>query len=260
MEMKIAFNLFAANTIRSYIPLSGAMGVAAKAISSSQKDIYNDMMKYVQNRLPVVNTMLPEQIDFWTGNPLNDINNPFLRILNAGNPIKVSDGQEDWRKWLYESGWDGMSMLRNASGGGNYEYTPEQRELIYRYMAEQNLAKEIAGPRFMGNASFNEIIGKVRTAKMSGKKLKEDGSPYLYKLELTPVHTEINKLLREAKKRAEERLIRENPQIAESILNQKRIDKLIGQGRIDEAQRVGVEASSNRNQNIQDFSQYYKKP
>ena len=110
----------------------------------------------------------------------------------------------------------------------------------------------------MGNETFAEIIGKVRTAKMSGKKPKEDGTPYEYKVQLTPVHTEINKLLREAKKRAEERLIRENPQIAESILTQKRIDKLIGQGRIDEAQRVGVEASSNKNQNIENFSQYYK--
>ena len=236
------------------------MGVAAKAISSSQKDIYNDMMKYVQNRVPVANTMLPEQIDFWTGKPLNDIDNPALRILNAGSPIKVSDGQEDWRKWLYESGWDGMSMLRYATGGGNYEYTPEQRELIYRFIAEDNLAEIIKGPKFMGNKAFAEIIGKVRAAKMSGKKLKEDGSPFEYKIELTPVHSAINKLLNEAKARAERRLTTDPKykNIAESILIQKRIDKYMKQGRIDEAQRTGVEASSDRNQNIENLSQFYK--
>ena len=174
------------------------------------------------------------------------------------SPIKISDGQEDWREWLYSTGWDGMSMLRYATGGGNYEYTPEQRELIYRYMAEQNLAEEIKGDKFMGNKAFAEIIGKVRTAKMSGKKLKEDGTPFEYKIELTPVHRAINDLLSDAKKRAEDRLIRENPQIAESILTQKRIDKYMKQGRIDEAQRTGVEASSDRNQNIENFSQYYK--
>ena len=255
-----AFSLSAANIIRSYVPLSGAAGVLANAISSSQKDIYNDMIKYVNNRMPVLNQTLPEQIDFWTGKPLNDIDNPALRILNALSPIKVSDDQEDWREWLYSTGWDGMSMLRYATGGGNYEYTPEQRELIYRFIAEDNLAEIIKGPKFMGNKTFAEIIGKVRTAKMSGKKLKEDGTPFEYKIELTPVHKAINALLDEAKARAERRLTTDPKykNIAESILVQKRIDKYMKQGRIDEAQRTGVEASSNRNQNIENLSQFYK--
>jgi|TARA_Y100000310_G_scaffold74825_1_gene71062 hypothetical protein len=253
-----AFNKSAANMIRGYIPGSGALGVLANAVSSSQKDIYNDMMGYVKNRLPFANTTLPEQIDFWTGEPLNDIDNPALRLFQAGNPIRVSDGQEPWRKWLYETGWDGMSMLRTASGGGSYEYTPEQRELIYRYMAEEKLGEKIASDKFMGNEYFNTIIGKVRALKQKGRKPKDkDGNVFDYRVELTPVHSAINSLLDDAKKRAEERLLQENPQIAESIFAQRKINRLMEQGRIDEANAYGDQQNpNNRTEQIQQFSQY----
>ena len=254
-----AFNKAAANMIRGYIPGSGALGVVAKGISSSQKDIYDDMMGYVQNRLPFVNDRLPEQIDFWTGKPLNDIDNPMLRMLNAVSPVKVSEDQEPWRKWLYETGWDGMSMLRYASGGGRYEYTPEQRELIYRYMGEENLGEVIASNKFMGNPFFNEVIGKVRALKAKGQKPRDDrGNVFDYKVELTPVHSAINNLLDDAKARAEDRLRQENPQIADSIFAQRRIDRLMQQGRVDEANRAGDQANpqNNRSQQIQQLSQF----
>ena len=50
------------------IPMSGALGATANAVSIAQKDIYNDWRTYLMNRLPGVNTLLPEQIDPWTGN------------------------------------------------------------------------------------------------------------------------------------------------------------------------------------------------
>lgn len=251
-----AFNKSAANMIRGYIPGSGGLGVLANAISSSQKDIYNDMMGYVKNRLPFVNTTLPEQIDFWTGEPLNDIDNPALRLFQAGNPIRVSDGQEPWRKWLYQTGWDGMSMLRTASGGGSYEYTPEQRELIYRYMAEDKLYKEIE--ELSKDEYLNEIIGKVRALKQQGRKPKDkDGNVFDFRVELTPVHDKINKILDASKKRAEDRLRDEYPQIAESIFAQRKINRLMEQGRIDEANQYADQQNpNNRTEQIQEFSQY----
>lgn len=253
-----AFNKAAANTMRSYIPMSGALGAIANGISSSQKDIHNDLIGYVQNRLPGVNTLLPEQIDFWTGKPLNDIDNPFLRILNAGSPIKFSDDQEPWRKWLYETGWDGMSRMRKDSSG-NHEYTPEQRELIYRYMAEDNLDEVMASNKFMGNAFFNEIIGKLRALKQRAKyPLDKEGNPIEFNVELTPVHNAINKVLRESKKRAEQRLLKENPQIAESIFAQQRVDKFMQGGQIEEAARAAEEQKTQLkgSEQIKQFSQY----
>ena len=84
-----ALNRAGANFARSFIPAAGFLGVGANLVSSSQKDIYKDMMGYIKNRIPVVNTTLPEQIDFWTGKALNDIDNPILRALNAISPIKI---------------------------------------------------------------------------------------------------------------------------------------------------------------------------
>jgi hypothetical protein len=233
-----AFNKSMANIGRSMIPGSGGLGVVANAVSSSQKDIYNDFLGYIKNRIPVINTTLPEQIDFWTGKPLNDIDNPSLRILNAVNPIKISNGQEPWRRWLYETGWDGMSMLRLDSTG-NHEYTPEQREKIYTYMAEDNLADIVAGPKFMRNESFNTMLGQLRALKQEGKKpIDREGNPIEFEVALLPVHTEINKLLNESKKRAERRLILENPDLANSIFVQQQVDTKLGRGDVQGAART----------------------
>ena len=153
----------------------------------------------------------------------------------------------------------GMSMLRYASGGGRYEYTPEQRELIYRYMGEENLGEVIASNKFMGNPFFNEVIGKVRALKAKGKKPRDDrGNVFDYKVELTPVHSAINNLLDDAKARAEDRLRQENPKIADSIFAQRRIDRLMQQGRVDEANQAGDQANpqNNRSQQIQQLSQF----
>ena len=44
--------------------------------------------------------MLPDQIDIWTGRALNDIDNPWLKILNAISPFQVSS---DYPDDLYET-------------------------------------------------------------------------------------------------------------------------------------------------------------
>jgi len=255
-----ALNRFVANTARGYIPAAGAMGVLANAISSSQKDIYNDFMGYIKNRLPGFNATLPEQIDFWTGKPLNDIDNPILRALNALSPIKISDDQEDWRKWLFESGWDGHAMIRRDSTG-KHEYTPEQREIIYRFMAEDNLAAEIASERFMGNRAFNDILGKVRDLKKNKEQVTDkDGNPIEYNVQLTPVHKAINNLIRESKKRAEARLLADAryADLAAGIYTQQAVDAAMSEGDIEGAFGITQQRKQqlSKQQQIKQFSQY----
>ena len=70
---------------RSGIPMSGAMGVVANATNTAQKDIYNDFLGYIQNRIPVLNDQLPDMIDPYTGNKYNDVTNPWLRMINAAS-------------------------------------------------------------------------------------------------------------------------------------------------------------------------------
>ena len=52
--------------------------------------------------------MLPDQIDIWTGNPVNDIDNPYLRALNALSPVKVSGTNEPWRVSYVTYRYDGL--------------------------------------------------------------------------------------------------------------------------------------------------------
>ena len=255
-----ALNKMIANTARGYIPAAGAMGVVANAVSSSQKDIYNDFIGYLKNRIPIANTTLPEQIDFWTGKPLNDIDNPILRALNAISPIKVSDDQEPWRKWLFESGWDGHSMIRRDSTG-KHEYTPEQREIIYRFMAEDNLGAEIASKRFMGNQAFNNILGEVRDLKKGKRQvIDRDGNPIEYRVQLTPVHDAINKLITKSKKRAEARLLADAryADLAAGIYTQQAVDEAMKAGDIEGAFGLAQQRQQqlSKQEKIQQFSQY----
>ena len=255
-----ALNKFIANTARGYIPAAGGLGVVANAISSSQKDIYNDFIGYLKNRVPVLNTTLPEQIDFWTGKPLNDIDNPILRALNAISPIKVSDDQEPWRQWLFESGWDGHSMIRRDSTG-KHEYTPEQREIIYKFMAEDNLAAEIASERFMGNKAFNNILGEVRDLKKNKRQvIDRDGNPIEYRVQLTPVHRAIDNLISESKKRAEARLLSDAryADLAAGIYTQQAVDAAMKEGDIEGAFGLAQQRKQqlSKQQQIQQFSQH----
>ena len=131
-----------ANSGRSMILQSGALGVVSNAITSTQKDIQSDIVKYVQNKIPVASSFLPDQIDIWTGTPLNDIDNPFLRILNSLSPIKISGTEEPWRKWLLTTGWDGLGRLKMDSTG-SYEYTETEREFIYKEIGKMKLYKKL---------------------------------------------------------------------------------------------------------------------
>ena len=255
-----ALNRAGANFARSFIPAAGFLGVGANLVSSSQKDIYKDMMGYIKNRIPFVNATLPEQIDFWTGKALNDIDNPILRALNAISPIKISDDREDWRQWLQETGWDGHAMIRRDSTG-KHEYTPEQREVIYRLMAKQNLAARIASSEFMNNKEFKRIIDETKALKKKGERIYDrDGNPIEYRVQLTPVHTAIENLIREAKKKAEAELLSDAryADIAAGIYTQQAVDAAMKSGDIKLAEQIGLQRKKqlSKQDQIQQFSQY----
>jgi hypothetical protein len=75
-----------ANQARSFIPQSGSLGVVAKAIDNSQKDIYKDFLGYIKNRLPGLNTTLPQQIDIYTGKPVKyHLFNSVMMLNRGGN-------------------------------------------------------------------------------------------------------------------------------------------------------------------------------
>jgi len=187
-----AFKRIAVNIGRGAIPQSGAFGVVANAITQAQKDIHNDLLGYALNSLPL-KPVLPNQIDHWTGEPVNEIDNPLLRILNAINPQKVSGGEEPWRLWLLNSGFDDIGFLR--------DYTAQEREVIGRYMGEDQLWKKIDKMRFVPkyNDQLNDLRELMRKPGVSTQEVMQ------YRKSL-PVYKEIRKLLNNSLKRAKARI------------------------------------------------------
>ena len=214
-----------ANSARSMIPQSSALGVVSNAITSSQKDIQSDIIKYIQNKMPIASSFLPEQIDIWTGEPLNDIDNPFLRILNSINPVKVSGTEEEWRKWLLTTGWDGLSRLKRDSSG-SYEYSETEREEIYKYIGEMKLYKKLIP--LMKNPKYKKQVGLLRAHRASGADL--DNDLVKIKTKRLPLFKEIDKIIRDAQALAEAQLISTRPDIANTILHQRTADKKMSQG------------------------------
>ena len=229
------WGILVANTTRDFIPLSGAAGVVSNAITSTQKDIQADVIKYVQNKIPIASSFLPEQIDFWTGTPLNDIDNPFLRVLNAINPLKVSGTEEPWRKWLLTTGWDGLGRLKRDSTG-SYTYTPEEREEIYRYMGELQLWKKLEKLRKSNRYSVE--VGKLRAHRVTGQDLQNDR----IKLEADklPLFAEIDKIVREGQVIAEQRFLSNpaNKAAAYSIQMQRAATNAMKRGDVDKASQI----------------------
>ena len=223
-----AFKRLAAQNIRAASLMSGAHGVIAKAITNAQKEIYNDFLGYVRNNT-VFKDMSYSKIDHWTGEEIDEIDNPILRGLNAINPIKVHGGGEPWRVWLLNSGFDDIAEIKTSSKG--IEYSPEARELIGRYMGKQQLWKEVE--KMSKSKVFNEDLDKLRQYINSGKDEAEVGE---FRNQLT-VYKKLKSLVKDAKEKAE-RQIADDPKFAHLDilgLGKSKVKRLMGVDEIDEA-------------------------
>ena len=224
-----AWQRITANMIRGAIPMSGALGVVSNAITSSQKDIYKDMMGYVTNRVPIASSFLPERIDYWTGGEINEIDNPLLRGLNAISPIKVSQGEEPWRKWLLDIGFNGISIL-SKTYNGDREYTAEEREIIGRLIGEQQLYRQVQ--RIMKSGRYNKEIEQLKLYRRG--KTYDEVRQYAQRL---PVHQHLNKIIKSAQQRAEFTLqnSEEYKHIGFDVRGRKITKKLMERGLVDRA-------------------------
>tara|TARA_Y100001963_G_scaffold83171_1_gene115284 strand:- start:48 stop:2747 length:2700 start_codon:yes stop_codon:yes gene_type:complete len=240
------WNRLIANSARSMLPLSGGAGVLSNAITSSQKDLEGEVHEYIANRIPYFSSHLPEQIDIWTGEPLNDIDNPFLKILNALSPIQISGTREPWRVWLLETGWDGISMLSKDSTG-SYEYSPEEREKINRYIGEQQMYKKLT--RLMKSPKYAEDIRQLRLHRSSNADLNND--QIRLQTNKLPLYREINRIVKEAQLIAEKRLQLENRDIIQTIRDQQVTNTMMKQGNVEGAIR-----QQKRNTQTQNLLQY----
>ena len=208
------FNRFGAQVTRTLIPQSSALGVLANAIDSAQKDLSGEIHEYVMNKIPGVKNILPNQIDIWTGQPLNDINNPWMKLLNALSPIKVSadypddlfemyNGKKvyarDVIRWLQRDlNFAGLSKL-NMDSTGAYEYSTNERELINRLIGEQEIWRLIVP--IMMNEEYNKSLEGLRAHRHTGNDLRNENIQL--KLHLLPVYKAVEEIVTNAQKYAE---------------------------------------------------------
>ena len=228
-----ALNRIFANVARGAIPMSGALGVVSSAITSSQKDLQSDIVKYIQNKTPIASSFLPEEIDLWTGEALNDIDNPVLRILNALSPIKVNGTQEPWRQWLLDTGWDGYSRLTKHSSGA-YTYSETEREQIYKYIGDMQLHKQLE--RLMKSKKYNDQVGKLRSHRVTGQDLENDRIQL--KTKYLPLYKEIDRIIKNAQKLAEKQLEEDIPSIPRTVQYQQNVDQSMKRGDVDQANQL----------------------
>ena len=224
------FNSIIANATRAIIPQSGALGVASNAITSTQKDIESSIPKYVANKIPIASSFLPEQRDFWTGEPLNDIQNPILRILNSLSPIKISGTKEPWRDWLLTTGWDGLGRLKMDSTG-SYEYTEAQRDFIYQRIGQMQLYKKLIP--LMEDKELNRQTGLLRSHRVQGGDL--DNEQIKLKTQKLPIFTKIDAIVKEAQLIAEREFLEMNKDVQNTIIQQQKVDFEMNQGNVQGA-------------------------
>ena len=194
-----AFKRLAAQNVRAASFQSGLHGVIAKGITNAQKEIYNDFLGYVRNNT-VFKDMSYSKIDHWTGEEIDEIDNPILRALNAVNPVKVHGGNEPWRLWLLNSGFDDIAEIKKSSKG--ITYTPEERELIGKFMGQQQLWKRLNSKEFMHNKVFNRDLDKLRQYINSGAD-EAEVAEFRNKLD---VYEKLKKMINQAKEKAERQI------------------------------------------------------
>lgn len=240
-----ALRQFVARETRATIPFSGGLGVVANAIESAQKDIYKDLQGYINNSLPGLKNTLPNRIDYWTGNPIRDIENPLLRALNAGSPLQISDGREDWRLWLQNSGWPGMIAFTKHTNG--VPYTAEQREAFGRIIGELELYKQVIP--LMNNKGINEQLEEFKAYTRSNAS-EEDIELAANNL---PVFQALDKIVYDARKAVEKLMEERYPEISAIGDSQRAVNNMLRRGA--PMSEVGA-AADKLQQNIDQIRQY----
>ena len=130
-----AWSRFAANTANMIVPLSGLRTIINNTFAPQLKDVERDLGSMIANRMFKITSGLEDEIDIYTGQPINYVN-PINAGINAVLPfLKSNGGMEPWRQWLVETGWDGGSRIRKNPDTG-MEYTPADRQWIHRYIAQ----------------------------------------------------------------------------------------------------------------------------
>jgi len=228
------YHRLTANTARMFVPASGLQSTLSQSISDARRQLNDDIIDHVKNRSLGFNLTLPEAINRWTGKPINDVNNPILRIFNSLSPVKTSDPKEDWEIWLSEIGYRGEATNATRTADGKYEYNAEEQAYIDLLVGSQEPWKKLIP--LMKSKKYQYQTGLMRAHTAAGDDARSN------KVSLAaqnlPVFEKIDAIMKEAQENAERFLIKERPDIFEGVKYQHLMNQYIKQGRVDDARQL----------------------
>ena len=134
---------------------------------------------------------------------------------------------------LLTTGWYGLSRLRKDSTG-SYEYSEAERELIYKYIGEMQLYKQLLP--LMKDPEYKKQVGLLRWHRAAGYDL--NNPDIKLKTQLLPLFKRIDKIVKDAQLLAEHRLLNERPDIVETITDQQQADHLMKGGDVQGASNL----------------------
>ena len=120
-------------------------------------------------------------------------------------------------------------MLKKDSSG-SYEWAPEDREIINKYIGEQQMFKEVE--RLMRSKRYQ---GEIKSLQLLRKTNLPDSDAIRLKTTLLPVHQELNQIIRNAQKIAELKYLKDKPLIEQAILNAQMANQQMKEGDVQGA-------------------------
>ena len=247
------FQRLSANISRTFIPMSGAMGILSNAIDGVQKDIQGEYLQYLANRFPGTKSMLPDFINP-LGGPNNgrfgyDWTNPWGVLNQAMNPFAVTrqHGGDDLKytvksgrtvtfnevlERMNQFGYRGMSRLTKDSTG-SYEYKPAEKEQILDFMAKQQLWTQFAEVLFdpFTEQQHEDMMKYSRENRVNPNEDIE------LKFQLMPWVKELDRILKNGQIEAE----KEYNFGDQTIIDQAAADQEMKRGDVDAASKVEKE-------------------
>ena len=128
-----SWSRFLAMQADSLIPGSGLRGAIGRVVNPQLKDVDSDFWQQMANRNKGWPNGLPNQLDVYTGEPIQGWN-PMVDSINALLPFfKTNPGFEPWREWLINTGWDNLQTIRTNPLTGQ-PLTGDQRQWINNWI------------------------------------------------------------------------------------------------------------------------------
>ena len=215
-----AWARFAANTANMVVPLSGLRTIVSNTLAPQLKDVERDLGSMVANRMFKVANTLEDEIDIYTGQPINYAN-PITAGINSLLPfLKSNGGMESWRQWLLETGWDGGSRIRKNPDTG-IEYEPADRQWIHRFIAQHmKLAGQLQA--LSENPEINKELKEYKQQLDANQFTQEE-----YPIEMTKAYQQINAIHNRAFKLAHLAWVHKNQKHISDGAHKQQIQNLI---------------------------------